>query len=335
MTAIKAIPGATSASRFPIRTATACGCLARNRCSPSPRLGPGRCLRHPGFSHPELEAEEAGSPRLAPGASAGRSPLLRVQHPHPDLVRAGGQGSGRGHRADQLPILLHRKRRIPQRHRHHPACALGAECIILRHLSSGAPYLLANATGLPVLNAGDGMHEHPSQALLGPHEPCSPPSAGLRTGPARTLLQGITVAISGRYFALARGPLQRAFIAPGGCPCPAVRPARAAARSGPGTGSRHRHRAGLRSCSPAIAGCDDAAHPEGAAHRRITSTWTSTLARYQLHPEPPARPRAPEAIVMHPGPMIRGLEISQRGGRWAAVGDRRAGTTTACPFAWR
>src|SRR5271170_6986997 len=44
--------------------------------------------------------------------------------------------------------------------------ALGAECIILRHANSGAPNLLAKATGLPVLNAGDGMHEHPSQALL-------------------------------------------------------------------------------------------------------------------------------------------------------------------------
>src|SRR5882762_4347615 len=44
--------------------------------------------------------------------------------------------------------------------------ALGAECIILRHPASGAPYLLAKATGLPVLNAGDGMHEHPSQAPL-------------------------------------------------------------------------------------------------------------------------------------------------------------------------
>src|SRR5580693_3381913 len=44
--------------------------------------------------------------------------------------------------------------------------ALGAECIVLRHANSGAPYLLAQATRLPVLNAGDGMHEHPSQALL-------------------------------------------------------------------------------------------------------------------------------------------------------------------------
>src|ERR1022692_1524338 len=44
--------------------------------------------------------------------------------------------------------------------------ALGAECIILRSPYSGAPYLLAQATGLPILNAGDGMAEHPSQALL-------------------------------------------------------------------------------------------------------------------------------------------------------------------------
>ncbi len=42
--------------------------------------------------------------------------------------------------------------------------AWGGECIILRHANSGAPYLLARSTGLPVLNAGDGMHEHPSQA---------------------------------------------------------------------------------------------------------------------------------------------------------------------------
>ena len=44
--------------------------------------------------------------------------------------------------------------------------ALGAEAIILRHNSSGAPWLLEAATHLPVLNAGDGMHEHPTQALL-------------------------------------------------------------------------------------------------------------------------------------------------------------------------
>src|ERR1700722_4806438 len=44
--------------------------------------------------------------------------------------------------------------------------ALGAEAIILRHNSSGAAWLLEEETRLPVLNAGDGMHEHPTQALL-------------------------------------------------------------------------------------------------------------------------------------------------------------------------
>src|SRR6202453_3699171 len=44
--------------------------------------------------------------------------------------------------------------------------ALGAEAIILRHNASGAPWLLESQAGLPVLNAGDGMHEHPTQAPL-------------------------------------------------------------------------------------------------------------------------------------------------------------------------
>src|SRR3984957_11469909 len=44
--------------------------------------------------------------------------------------------------------------------------AVEPEAIILRHNSSGAPWLLEAETRLPVLNAGDGMHEHPTQALL-------------------------------------------------------------------------------------------------------------------------------------------------------------------------
>jgi len=75
--------------------------------------------------------------------------------------------------------------------------ALGAECIVLRHLSSGAPFLLARETGLPVLNAGDGMHEHPSQALLDLRTMLSKLS-GLdpATVHAKTLA-GVTVVITG------------------------------------------------------------------------------------------------------------------------------------------
>src|SRR5271156_281378 len=39
--------------------------------------------------------------------------------------------------------------------------ALGAECIILRHANSGAPYLLAKGTGFPGLNEGGGRHGDP------------------------------------------------------------------------------------------------------------------------------------------------------------------------------
>jgi aspartate carbamoyltransferase catalytic subunit len=44
--------------------------------------------------------------------------------------------------------------------------ALGADCIVMRHPASGAPNVLARNLRVPIINAGDGMHEHPSQALL-------------------------------------------------------------------------------------------------------------------------------------------------------------------------
>ena len=43
---------------------------------------------------------------------------------------------------------------------------LGADAIVMRHANSGAPYLLARYVRVPIVNAGDGMHQHPSQALL-------------------------------------------------------------------------------------------------------------------------------------------------------------------------
>jgi aspartate carbamoyltransferase catalytic subunit len=42
----------------------------------------------------------------------------------------------------------------------------GVRTVVLRHSAAGAPYLVARNTGLRVLNAGDGAHAHPTQALL-------------------------------------------------------------------------------------------------------------------------------------------------------------------------
>jgi aspartate carbamoyltransferase catalytic subunit len=44
--------------------------------------------------------------------------------------------------------------------------AVGADLIVVRHPHAGAPLLMAQHLDIPVFNAGDGMHEHPTQALL-------------------------------------------------------------------------------------------------------------------------------------------------------------------------
>lgn len=44
--------------------------------------------------------------------------------------------------------------------------ALKADCIVMRHPVSGAPQFAAERLGIPVINAGDGRHEHPTQGLL-------------------------------------------------------------------------------------------------------------------------------------------------------------------------
>ena len=44
--------------------------------------------------------------------------------------------------------------------------ALGADAIVIRHSSPGSPLFLSKIIPVPIINAGDGSHEHPSQALL-------------------------------------------------------------------------------------------------------------------------------------------------------------------------
>jgi aspartate carbamoyltransferase catalytic subunit len=44
--------------------------------------------------------------------------------------------------------------------------SMGPHCLVVRHASAGSPAFLARTTELPVINAGDGFHEHPTQALL-------------------------------------------------------------------------------------------------------------------------------------------------------------------------
>jgi aspartate carbamoyltransferase catalytic subunit len=185
--------------------------------------------------------------------------------------------------------------------------SLGAECIILRHLSSGAPYLLAQATGLPVLNAGDGMHEHPSQALL-----------DLRTmlralgrpedAPAEELLAGITVTITGDILH-SRVARSNALLLPrlGAhvilCGPPALLP-EVAQEVGPGISIERDFERALKQ-SQIVMMLRIQKERLAGLHLDLDEYTT----RFQLHRDR-LRSVAPEAVVMHPGPMIRGLEIT-------------------------
>src|SRR5438876_229224 len=44
--------------------------------------------------------------------------------------------------------------------------AMGVDAIVVRHSSSGVPWQIASWVDVAVVNAGDGWHEHPTQALL-------------------------------------------------------------------------------------------------------------------------------------------------------------------------
>ncbi len=65
--------------------------------------------------------------------------------------------------------------------------AMRPDAIIMRHAASGAPHALARVLSIPIINAGDGTHEHPTQALLD----------ALTILDHRTSLEGLRVAIIG------------------------------------------------------------------------------------------------------------------------------------------
>ncbi len=186
--------------------------------------------------------------------------------------------------------------------------ALGAECIILRHANSGAPYLLAKVTGLPVLNAGDGMHEHPSQALL-----------DLRTILARVpgldagrigakTLAGVTVVITGDILH-SRVARSNAMLLPKlGAKVILCGPKELLPEEALGLGSgveieRDFDKA-LRKAQVAMMLRIQRERLAG-----LELDLGDYISRYQLDGER-LKVSAPQALVMHPGPMIRGLEIS-------------------------
>lgn len=176
--------------------------------------------------------------------------------------------------------------------------AAGCDCIVLRHPASGAPFLLAREIGIPVLNAGDGMHEHPSQALLDAYSILQ----------HRRTLRGLRVVIVGDilHSRVARSDVH--LLTKMGAAVVLCGPEELAP---PVAASLARGTAVESDFDRALAGADVVMMLR-IQKERLTG-WSVDLDRYiknyQLNQERLQR-LAPEALVMHPGPMIRGLEIT-------------------------
>ena len=175
--------------------------------------------------------------------------------------------------------------------------AMRADMIVIRHQSSGAVQLIADKVDCPVLNAGDGRHEHPTQALLD----------ALTIRRRKGGIAGLTVAICGdilhsrvarsNILALTALGAEVRVVAP-----PTLMPAAI-------------DRLGALPFSNFDAGLDgaDVVMMLRLQNERMDGAYLPSPrefhALYGLTPERLER-AAPDALVMHPGPMNRGVEIT-------------------------
>ena len=177
--------------------------------------------------------------------------------------------------------------------------AMGIDAVIVRHRSAGVPWQVARWLGdrVSVINAGDGWHEHPTQALLD----CYTIRQHLGG------LDGLHVAIVGdvKHSRVARSDVL-AFTALG-AEVTLVSPPTLLPPSLEGWPVRVSH--DLDDVLPHV----DVVGLLRMQHERMTESLVPSLreytARYGLTPERLERLHD-KAIVMHPGPMNRGVEIS-------------------------
>ena len=178
--------------------------------------------------------------------------------------------------------------------------AMAPDCIVIRHSMAGAPQHLAKMCNAPIVNAGDGSHEHPTQALLD----------ALTIREYKGRIEGLKVAILGDilHSRVARSNIYLL-----------TKLGATVSIAGPGTlvpaefadlveqGLRiERH------FEDAIEGADVVMILRIQRERQDAAFFPSMreyAVHYGLRPQHLER-AAPEAIVMHPGPINRGIEIS-------------------------
>jgi aspartate carbamoyltransferase catalytic subunit len=186
--------------------------------------------------------------------------------------------------------------------------AMAPDMIVLRHHASGAPHHLARTCRASIINAGDGMHEHPTQALLD----------ALTIVEHKTRLEGLRVAIIGD---LAHSRVLRSnalLLTRMGAVVTACGPATLIP---PGLA-----RLGVRvttSADEAVDGADVVMMLRVQRERMQGLYLPSVREYFRLFGLTPARLEraASGAIVMHPGPMNRGVEIDSAvaDGPWSVI----------------
>lgn len=179
--------------------------------------------------------------------------------------------------------------------------AMGVDAFVIRHKSSGVPWQISDWTDAAVVNAGDGWHAHPTQALLDCYT--------IRTGLDRPeSFDGLKIAIVGdvKHSRVARSDItaftmlgaQVTLVAPRTLLPPEV--------------------AGLGEVATTtdldeVIDDVDVLYLLRMQHERMTEALVPSLREYTqrfgLTPER-ARRLPAHALVMHPGPMNRGVEIA-------------------------
>ena len=183
--------------------------------------------------------------------------------------------------------------------------AMRADAIVIRHASSGAVALIAGKVDCPVLNAGDGAHEHPTQGLLDALALRHALAARGALEPGGTF-NGVTVTIC--------GDVLHSRVARSNILCLTALGAKVRVCAPPALMPRGIEAMGVEPF------CDFDAALAGAEvvmmlrlqNERMQGQFVPSPREYRhlygLTPERLAR-AAPGAIVMHPGPMNRGVEI--------------------------
>jgi len=180
--------------------------------------------------------------------------------------------------------------------------ALGANIVVMRHPQSGAPYLVAKYLKASIVNAGDGWHAHPTQALLDLYT--------IREH--KQSLNGLRVVIVGdiMHSRVARSNVW-GLTAMGAkvtlCAPPTLLPT--------GLDSQQHHFPQV-SLEPdielAVDGADVVMALRLQRERQQSGLLPSLreyIQRYQLNESRLAKAK-PDALVLHPGPVNEGLEIS-------------------------